>query len=81
MKNIKEKDLFESSDLSLVGCLCVFGYKIEAIDKTNPARAVFFIERDKGLDEIVQGFWSQTLKVDPQHYFGCLKNIKTRIYQ
>ncbi|MEI6190763.1 MAG: DUF5659 domain-containing protein [bacterium] len=81
MKYEKENDFFESSDLSLVSCLYYFGCKIEAINKNNPSRAVFILKRDKGLDEVIQGFWSHSLQVDPLTYFNSLKEVKTRLYQ
>ena len=52
MKYMKEKDLFESTDIALVSTIYYFGRRIEAIDKSNPARAVFVFERDKELDEL-----------------------------
>lgn len=76
-----EKEFFETTDMPLIATLYYFGYKIDAIDKSNPSRAVFLIIRDKKLDEITQGFWSHTLKVEPIAYFNSLKEIKTRLYQ
>ncbi|MEI7810235.1 MAG: DUF5659 domain-containing protein [bacterium] len=78
---IKEQNFFECSDISLASTLFYFGYKIETINKNNPARAIFIFERDKKLDELIQGFWSHSLVVDPLGYFNSLKEIKTRLYQ
>ncbi len=80
MKQIKEKDLLQSTDISLVSALYYFGYKINAIDKTNSARAVFYIERDENIDDLIQSFWSHTLTCDPLTYFNSLKEVKTRLY-
>ncbi len=81
MKYIKEKDLFESTDIALISALYYFGCKIEAIDKSNPSRSIFFIQRSKDLDTLIQGFWSHSLQVDPLAYFNSLKEIKTRLHQ
>jgi hypothetical protein len=78
---IRENNLFECRDIALASAIFTIGYKIEAIDKSNPTRAIFVFKRDKELDEIVQSFWSHTLQVDPLNYFNSLKEIKTRLYQ
>ncbi len=81
MKHIKEKELFETTDISLANTIYYFGGKIEAINKANPSRAIFIFERSKELDILIQGFWSHSLHVDPLNYFNSLKEIKTRLYQ
>lgn len=81
MKIIKEQIFFECSDISLASALFYFGYKIEAINKNNPSRAIFVFERDGKLDELIQGFWAHSLEVDPLSYFNSLKEIKNRLYQ
>lgn len=81
MKYIKETNFFESTDISLAATLFYFGSKIEAINKNNPARAIFIFERNKKLDGLIQGFWAHSLQVDPLNYFNSLKEIKTRLYQ
>lgn len=74
-----ENESFESSDLSLVAALCCFGAVIESVDRSAP-RAVFFIRREKGLDQLVQAFFSHSLTIDPLTYFNALKEAKSRLY-
>ena len=81
MQYIKEKNSFESTDISLVSALLSCGCKLEAIDRSNSSRALFIIERTKELDGLIQGYWSHTLKVDPLDYFNVLREIKTRLHQ
>jgi hypothetical protein len=78
---LNENDFFQTTDMALIASLYHFGYKIDAIDKRNPSRVIFLVRRDKKLDELVQGFWEHSLKVDPLNYFNSLKEIKTRLYQ
>ena len=75
-----EYDYFSTSDLSLTAALCCFGAKIEAVDHSNGARAVFHFRREKGLDGLIQGFWAGELQVEPLAYFNSLKGVKTRLY-
>jgi len=81
MKYLNNDNLFETTDLSLVATVCYFGGQIEAIDKTSPSRAVFFMQKSKDLDKIIQGYWSHSLAVEPSAFFNTLKETKTRLYQ
>ena len=81
MKYPNENEYFETTDLNLANTICYFGGKIETIDKRDPSRATFVIKRDKGLDNIVQGYWSHTLQVDPLTFFNYLRELKTRLRQ
>jgi hypothetical protein len=73
-------DYYESSDIAQVATFHYFGAKIEAIDRSDPSRAVFHIKREKPLDGLVQGYWAGELRVEPQGYFNALKNVKARLY-
>ena len=77
----KENDFFKSSDLSLVATLQLYGYQIEAMDRSNSEKIVFIIKRDDELDKLIQAFWSRSLRVCPLTYFESLKATKARIYQ
>lgn len=82
MKEItQEKDLFKTPDLCLCASLQCYGYQIWAIDRTNPSKVVFSIERDEQLDDLMQQYFTHQLSVDPLYFFGHLKELKTRIYQ
>jgi hypothetical protein len=78
---LEEKDFFKSSDLSLIAALQLYGYQVVAMDRSNSEKVVFVIERDEKLSELIQAFWSRSLRVEPLAYFESLKNIKARIYQ
>lgn len=78
-ENLKLKDYYQSSDLSLV-CVISLYYPIEAIDRTNPRKATFLFKRDEQLDELLESYWRRELKVEPQAYFSQLKAVKARLY-
>ncbi len=78
---MNENDYYKTTDIALATALHCYGLKLDAIDKTNPSRASFVFERNKGLDELIQAFWSHSLKVDPLTFFNELKQVKTRLYQ
>lgn len=80
-KEIPTRELFKSSDLSLVATLQLYGYPIEAMDRSNEGKVIFLIKRDTELDKLIQAFWSRSLRVCPLTYFEFLKATKARIYQ
>ncbi len=79
MKNQNE-DIYQTSDLCLAATLAI-SYPIEAVDKTNPRKVIFIFKRDSNLNNLLDEYWRQTLKVVPQDLFNQLKNLKTRIYE
>ncbi len=79
-KILKENDYYKTSDLSLCSVLCCYDYQIEAIDRQNPAKAVFLIRRDKQLEDLIQSYFTHNLMVEPLSFFNFLKEIKTRLY-
>jgi len=78
-ENLKLKDFYSSSDLSLVVTISLW-YPIDTIDRTNPRKATFLFKRDKKFDELIKAYWERALKIEPQEYFNQLKAIKTRLY-
>ena len=80
MELLKDENYFKSSESKLIGALNVYGYPIEAIDKSNSRNVIFSIKRDRQLDELIKAFWSRELRVDPLAYHEALKNIQSRIH-
>ena len=78
-KELKLKDYFSSSDLALVTAISLW-YPIDAVDRQNPRRAIFLFKRDEKFDELLEAYWKQELKIEPQEYFNQLKIIKSRLY-
>lgn len=78
---MNENDYYKTTDIALATTLYCYGSKLEAIDKTNRNRASFIFERTKEIDELVEAFWSHSLKIDPLLFFNELKQVKTRLYQ
>jgi hypothetical protein len=74
------KSLYKTTDIALGSTFLSYGLKLEAVDKSNP-KVIFLFRKEKGIEEIAQGFWSHNLLVDPLLYFNSLKELKTRLYQ
>ena len=78
-KILKEKDFYSTADLALASAIFLF-HTLESIDRQNPKKSQFVFKRNRQLDELVESFWRGELKVEPQAYFGSLRNIKARLY-
>ena len=78
-ENLKLKDYYSTSDLALATTISLW-YPIEVIDKQNPRKASFLFKRDENLDQLIESFWKNKLKVDPLTFFNQLKIIKSRLY-
>lgn len=79
-KLLRENDFFGTTDINLHSTLTLYGYKTEAIDKTDPSKAVFYTKRDSALDGLIQQYFAHELRVEPLAFATMLKEIKTRLY-
>lgn len=75
------KKYFRHSNLHLICALVTLGFTIYSTDKSDPPKVVFSIERTEGLDEAVEAYWNDQLRLNPKEYATNLKHLKTRIYQ
>ncbi len=76
----KEDNYYKTNDISLATTICYFGGQIEKIDKSTPHRALFFIKKDVGLDNIIQGFQSRSLQVEPWAFLLSYKKVKNQLF-
>ncbi len=72
-------DLYKTSDLACATVISLF-YPIKEIERKNPKKVYFIFERNDKLDKLLDQYWQQKLKVEPQSFFNQLKIIKARIY-
>lgn len=79
-KQIKQNDIFQTSDLALATTISL-SYPLEAIDRQNPQKVGFLFLRDENLDKLIESYWRGELKVEPRKFFNQLRDIKARLYQ
>ncbi|NMB56547.1 hypothetical protein GYA19_01245 [Candidatus Beckwithbacteria bacterium] len=70
---------YQTSDLSLSTTISLF-FPIEDIDRSNPRKAVFIFRNTKELQELVEKYYRNELKISPQTYFNQLRVVKARLY-
>lgn len=78
-ENLSLNDYYFTQDLALAAAISLW-YPIESIDRTNPSKAQFLFKRDDKLDKLIEAYWKQELRIEPQAYFNQLKVIKSRLY-
>jgi len=79
--NQNNKD-FRTADLALTAALCVSGFVVDEVEKIDARRSVFiFFDNTAELQEAVNKYWRQEMRVEPQDYFNQLKIIKARLYE
>lgn len=72
---------FKTADLALIAViLLLMPESLEVVDRTNPHRVFFVFNSSKKLETLLDTFWKQELKVEPQAFFNQIKIAKTRIY-
>jgi len=75
------KNLFETSDFGLCTVLCVLGFKLTSIDRTNPDRCVFQFENDPEIQKYAEAYFKGELKLDPRLVLLQAKLVKSRLKQ
>ncbi len=70
---------YTTTSLSLAALLSL-SFPVDSINKANPSKAEFIFKRTQQLDDLIELFWRQEVKVEPQMYFQSLKILKTRLY-
>lgn len=78
-ESLKVNDYYSTPDLALATVISL-SYPIEVIDKQNPHKALFLFKREQGLERLIEAYWRKELTIEPQAFFGQLKNLKARLY-
>mgnify|MGYP001567094675 CR=1 FL=1 len=76
---LSSHDYYSTPDLALATTISLW-YPIESIDRNTPTKAQFQFKRDDKLDQLIESYWKQELRIEPQAFFGQLKIIKSRLY-
>ncbi len=77
---LSKKDFYQTTDLACATVLSLF-FPLESVDKADPRRAHFIFKRSPKLEQLIEQYRKQELKVEPRAYFDQLKALKTRLYE
>jgi hypothetical protein len=79
MNQQTSSDTYVTSDLALATTISL-QFPIQDIDRSNPRKAVFVFLRSTELEDLVEGYFRNELKISPQTFFNQLRDIKSRLY-
>jgi hypothetical protein len=79
MNQQTSSNTYVTSDLALATTISL-QFPIQDIDRSNPRKAVFVFLRSPELEELVEGYFRNALKISPQTFFNQLRDIKSRLY-
>lgn len=71
---------FYTFDLGCAAALVSGGFELVSLDKENPRKVQFIFKRKVGIDEAVNDYFSDKLKVRARTLFDNIKMLKNRIY-
>lgn len=74
-----DNSTYKTQDIAL-GAFLLMHKPIESIETGNDNRSEFVFLHDKTLDELIEGYWRETIPVLPRRYFESLRSIKARLY-
>lgn len=72
--------IFQTFDLGLAAALISVGFQLLDLNKSNPRKVQFLFKASNELQEAIEDYWSDNLKVNARTYFENLKMLKNRIY-
>jgi len=71
---------FSTFDLGLAVVLITLKYELLKLDKSNPKKVRFVFKREGNIEQIVEDYFNDRIKLPVLSLFNNLKNLKTRIY-
>lgn len=78
MKN--ETANYQTTDFLICAVLFYFGHELNKVDKSNPSRCIFNIEKKYNTENILEEFHKGLLIVEPKRFQVVQKEIKSRLY-
>lgn len=79
-EDINKMTQFNTSDFYLASCLVSMGFSVYRLDKTDPERCQFIFKRNSGLDDAIDKYWENKLKINPKIIFDSQRFLKSRIH-
>lgn len=71
---------FTTYDLNLAAVLLCHDVPLDKITKNEEKKALFHFKHTEKLNKLMQDYWDQKLKVNPQQLFSNLEHLKNPIY-
>jgi hypothetical protein len=76
----ENENFWSTYDLGISSALISRGYELAHMNKDNPKRVKFFFRKTAGMENLVELYFRNKLKVKAREYFENVKAIKNRLY-
>lgn len=67
-------------DLDIASLLIAKSYELVFIDKISDNKATFVFKNAKEMDDLIEGYWQDTVKVSPLKFTNARRSLKARLY-
>ena len=75
-----DQNEFSTYDLGLATVLITLGYKLLKLDKSNPKKIRFVFKRERNIEQVIEDYFDDKIKLPVLTLFNNQKNLKNRIY-
>ena len=71
---------FSTFDLGLASVLVTLNYELLELDKSNPKKIRFIFKRGRNIEQVLDNYFNDRIKLPALSLFNNQKNLKNRIY-
>jgi len=71
---------FSTFDLGLASVLVTLNYELLELDKSNPKKIRFVFKRERNIEQVLDNYFNDRIKLPALSLFNNQKNLKNRIY-
>jgi hypothetical protein len=72
--------VFTTYDLGVSTALLCAGFQLLSVDKADPRKALFIFQKEDGIEDIADRYFSDRLEVKARSFFDHLKALKNKLY-
>lgn len=72
--------VFTTYDLGVSTALLCSGFVLLSVDKDNPRKALFIFQKEDGIEDVADRYFSDRLEVKARSFFDNLKALKNQLY-
>jgi hypothetical protein len=74
------ENLYKTPDFCLSVTLVILGFEIVSLEKITPTQYAFCFKTSDDLQNTIQDYWLQKVRVKPQDYFLTQKKLKSMLF-
>jgi hypothetical protein len=72
--------VFTTYDLGVSTALLCSGFQLLSVDKVNPRKALFIFQKEDGIEDVADRYFSDRLEIKARSFFDNLKALKNQLY-